>query len=475
MMVMIVILAGAIVLPAMNSQLSAPPGIVPIEAPFPMPQLQRQAFPDRTFDITRHGAIGDGITKNTEAFHKAIAACNSAGGGRVLVPAGKWLTGAIHLMSRVNLHLEEGAEIHFSDEPADYLPVVFTRWAGFEVMNYSPLIYANGCENIAITGPGKLFGHGQKWWPWSKRLDEGKVVFPRLEAQVERGTPPQERVYGSPDVGLRPQFISPVHCTNVLLEGFTIAEPGPFWTIQLVYCENVIARGLTILTKQKPGGPKPPNTDGLDIDSSRNVLVEHCYFDTGDDAVCLKSGINEDGRRVGRPTENVVVRNVTAHWCHGGIVIGSEMSGGVRNVLAQDCRFEGSNVGIRLKSNPARGGVVENIHYRDITMRDIRTDAIQLVTDYGAWGAAGSATSYPLFRDILIRNVTCDGAERAANVQATAYKPIEALTLLNVSIKAKTGMQFNWVRGLTVRNVTCEPASGEPISMRNCTSVVADP
>jgi polygalacturonase len=448
-----------------------PAAIAPIEAPFPMPQLQRPVFPNRTFAITTFGARGDGETKNTKAFADAIAACHAAGGGRVVVPAGQWMTGAIHLKSNVNLRLEEGAEIHFSDDPADYLPVVFTRWAGFEVMNYSPLIYANGCENIAITGPGRLYGHGEKWWPWRQQLDEGKVVFPGLQAQVERGTPAPARIYGDPNKGLRPQFISPINCRNVLLEGFTIAEAGPFWTIQLVYCENVIARGLTILTKQKPGGPKPPNTDGLNLDSSRNVLVEHCLFDVGDDAVCLKSGINEDGRRVGRPTENVVVRHVTANWCHGGIVIGSEMSGGVRNVLAHDCVFEGSSTGIRLKSNAARGGVVENIHYRDITMRDIKTDAIQLITDYTAWGAAGNAAHHPTFRNITIRNVTCDGALRAAIVQATSHRPVENLVLENVTLTAKSGLRFEWVRGLRLRQVTSTPEAGEPISFRNCEQV----
>jgi polygalacturonase len=185
--------------------------------------------------------------------------------------------------------------------------------------------------------------------------------------------------------------------------------------------------------------------------------------------------MNEDGRRVGRPTENVVVRHITAHWCHGGIVIGSDMSGGVRNVLAQDCIFDGSNAGIRLKSNAARGGIVENIHYRDITMRNIKADAITLITDYSAWGKADNQTNYPVFRNITIRNVTCDGAARAAIVQATAHKPVENLMLENVSIKAKTGMKFDWVEGLKLRKVTSKPASGEPISIRNCASVDTEP
>ena len=347
-----------------------PEQIAPIEAPFQMPQLQRPVFPSRTFNILHYGANSDGTTKNTEAFRQAIAACVAGGGGKVLVPSGKWFTGAIQLKSNVNLCLQEGAEIHFSDDPADYLPVVFTRWQGVEVMNYSPLIYARDCENIAVTGPGKLFGHGSRWWAWKKQADSQR--YPNTHF---KGIPPEQRIYGSSEVGLRPQFISPINCRNVLLEGFTIADPGPFWTIDPIYCENVIIRGLSIHTT---GGP---NTDGIDIDSTRNVLVEYCLLDVGDDGVCLKSGYNEDGWRVAKPTENVVVRNVTTLHCHGGIVIGSETSGNVRNVLAYDCLCDGSEMGIRIKSNASRGGVMENICCRDMTMRHIKKDAIHyLVT-----------------------------------------------------------------------------------------------
>jgi polygalacturonase len=447
-----------------------PTVIAPVQAPFEMPQLQRPVFPDRTFSIVDYGAKGDGTTRNTEAFRKAIGACHAAGGGKVLVPPGKWLTGAIHLKSQVNLHLQEGAEIHFSDDPQEYLPAVFTRWAGFEVMNYSPLIYANGCENIALTGPGKLYGHGRKWWEWNQRLDEKNKIGPHLQEQAVRGVPPQQRVYASPDLGLRPQFISPIHCRNVLLEGFTIAEPGPFWTIQFVYCENVIARGLTLHTK---GGP---NTDGINLDSTRFALVEHCLLDVGDDAVCLKSGINEDGWRVGKPTENVVVRNITALNCHGGIVIGSETSGGVRNLLVYDCVYDGSDCGIRLKSNPARGGVVEKIHYRNIRMRRIKTEAIRLESNYAAWGAAENQTHYPTFRNINIADIVCDGAGRAAWIQGNAHQPIENLRLDRVSISgANSGLWLENIQGVTLNHVTCGGSSGPSVVITNCTDVVRRP
>ena len=327
-----------------------PAEIAPIHAPFEMPQLKRPVFADRTFNIVDYGAKGDGTTKNTTAFGEAIAACHKAGGGKVLVPAGKWLTGAIHLKSHVNLHMEKDAEIHFSDDPQDYLPVVFTRWAGFEVMNYSPLIYANGCENIAVTGPGKLYGHGKKWWGWNKRLDERYAIGAKLQAMAAGNIPVEERVFGSPELGLRPEFINPVNCRNVLLEGFTVAGGGPFWTIQFLYCENVIARKLTIHTL---GGP---NNDGINLDSTRNALVEHCFLNTEDDAVAIKSGMSEDGRRVGKPSENIVVRHCYSKgtgW--GGLAVGSDMSGDVRNVFVEDVTFDRTKLGIFLKSNRERG------------------------------------------------------------------------------------------------------------------------
>ena len=306
---------------AMTIDKKAPAQIERIQAPFKMPKLKRPVFKNQTFNISDYGAKPDGTTKNTGAFKKAIDACSAAAGGKVLVPKGKWFTGPIHLKSNVNLHFEEGAELHFSDDPDDYLPVVFTRWAGFELMNYSPLIYARDCENIAITGPGKLYGHGKAWWGWKGRDDKvARIIY---ETQVLKNVPPEKRIHGTPESALRPQFFNPVNCKNVLFEGFTVAAPGPFWTFDILYCENVIVRGLRLHTV---GGP---NTDGININSTRNALVEYCHINAGDDCVALKSGINEDGWRVGRPTENVVIRHIKGLRSHGGIVIGSDMSGDV--------------------------------------------------------------------------------------------------------------------------------------------------
>jgi len=442
----------------------APLIIEEITAPFKMPQLKRPEFPNRLLNILEYGAKGDSVSLNTNAFKKAIEACYTAGGGKVIVPSGKWLTGAIHLKSNVNLHFEEGAEIHFSTNPDNYLPVVFTRWTGFELYNYSPLIYAKDCENIAVTGPGKLFGHGESWWKWEMAGEE--TAWRVYYEQVLKDVLPDKRVYGTPEAGFRPQFINPVNCKNVLFEGFTIVTPGPFWTFDILYCENVIVRGLKLNTV---GGP---NTDGINLNSSKNVLVEYCHINSGDDCIAFKSGLNEDGWRVARPTENVVIRNIYGLRSHGGIVIGSEMSGGVRNIYAHDCEFNGAERGIRLKSNASRGGIVEKIWYENITMKNMSGEAIRINTNYGAYMADEGGTAYPVFREINIKNIKCDGAQVALSMMGTSHKPIEDITLENISIKAETGMKFNWVNNLELKNVSSIPLQGKSVVFENCKNVV---
>jgi polygalacturonase len=411
--------------------------------PFDMPPIQTPSFSDRTFDVRSFGAVGDGATLNTAAFGRAIEACHDAGGGVVLVPAGTWLTGPIHLRSNVNLRLERDALVRFSTCYADYLPVVFTRWEGVECYNYSPLIYALGCTNIAITGEGTFDGQGQVWWHWKQAQ---RVAARALYDAEFDGVPVEQRIYGTEAAALRPQFFQPVHCHNVLVEGVTFSN-GPMWTIHPVYCENIVVRAVTV-------DSSGPNTDGLNPDSCRNVLIEDCTFSTGDDCIAINSGMNEDGWRVGRPCENILIRNCHMREGHGAVAIGSGMSGGVRNVYVHDCHFSGGDHGIRLKSMRGRGGIVENVYFANIRISGMRREAIVLSMFYGSSTAAPRSDAPPAFRHVHIRDITCDSAGVAIDICGLSEQRIEHVTLERVRINAVQGVRCREVNGLTLRDVT---------------------
>ncbi|UCF44141.1 MAG: glycoside hydrolase family 28 protein [Planctomycetota bacterium] len=421
-----------------------------------MPKTMRPSFPGRTVDIRDYKAVGDGVTANTRAFADAVAACAKAGGGRVLVPPGIWLTGAIHLKSNIDLHIREGAELRFSDKFSDYLPVVFTRWEGLECYNYSPLIYAKDCTNIAITGTGRLNGQGQLWWKWKAIQKHGAV---RLYNMACKGVAVTKRVLGTEKDALRPSFIEAVNCRNVLIEGITIGS-GPMWTIHPVYCDNVLIRRVKVNTRGV-------NNDGLVIDSTRNVLVEHCYFDTGDDCIVLKSGLNEDGWRVGRPTEKVIIRYCTTKEGHGGVTVGSEMSGDIRDILVHDCEFNGTSNGIRVKSMRGRGGVVENLYVQDIKMGRIRRAALTLSTFYGQSTLKPSTKTPPVLRNIHIKNISCKYASRAVKVIGLPEKPIENVTLENVSIVSRWGLECINAKDTKLIGIKISPIKEPVMFVRN--------
>jgi polygalacturonase len=448
-------------LPAGEPLLSNEP-IQPISAPFPMPALERPRFPPGVWDVRAFGAVSDGVTKNTEAFRKAIAAAVAKGGGTVLVPAGRWVTGPIHLASNVNLHVAEGAEILFSQDFADYLPVVFSRWEGLELMNYSPLVYAKDCENVAITGKGKLDGRGQAWWPWKKTQ---KDAAKRLYDMASAGTPPEKRVFGS-EGDLRPSFIQTVGCKNVLVEGVTITS-GPMWTIHPVYSENVIVRRVTVLTDG-------PNNDGLNPDSSKNVLVEDSFFSTGDDCVVIKSGLNEDGWRVGRPSENIVVRRLRGQRGHGGVVIGSEMSGGVRNVFVDDCEFVGTDRGLRIKSMRGRGGVVENVYYQNVKHLDLRLLDVEMTTFYASSTLVPLTQKPPTIRNVHVKNVTGNGGKTAAEIVGLPELPIEDVTFDDVSIASETGVRCTDAENVRFTNTRIAPKTGSAFRLENARKVTLE-
>ena len=364
----------------------------------------------------------------------------------MVVPAGKFLTGPIHLLDNVELHLAEGAELIFSDCFEDYLPPVLVRVGGIEIHNYSPLVYAHGRKNIAITGSGRLNGNAKSWWGWKTK--ETKDSY----KAGETGTPVAERVFGTPEAAIRPSFVSFVDCRNILLEDFTIGS-GPNWTIHPVYCENLTIRRVTVDTDG-------PNNDGIDPDSCRDVLIEHCTFNTGDDCVVLKSGYNEDGWRVGKPTENVIMRHCFSKHGHGGLVIGSEMSGDVRNVFMHDCRFEGTDRAIRIKSRRGRGGVVEKVYARDISVKNMKHEVIILNMDYTADKNKAGNDKAPVFRDMTFERITADGAPVAIRIQGEGDSPISDIRFSDISIKSTRGVIASHASGLLFENVSIISESG---------------
>lgn len=321
-------------------------------------------------DITQLGAIGDNRTDNTEIIAQAINQCAENGGGTVFVPSGTYLTGPIVLKSNITLYLEAGATITFSDEFDRYQPVK-TRWSGYECYGYSPLIYGDNLTNVAIKGEGSFDGQGKAWWLINRqlRVDSKAYASKTTEkiAQLNQNfmEPIETNLVEWDSQFLRPPLLQLMNCKKVTIEGVTLKN-SPFWNTHLVYCDHVTVHNVTF---ENPADT--PNGDGFDIDSCTNVRVSDCHFAVGDDCLVIKSGINEDGRRVGKPTENVVVTNCTMHHGHGGIVLGSEMSGGIQNVTISNCTFIGTDRGVRIKTNRERGGYVKNILVNNIYMEDV--------------------------------------------------------------------------------------------------------
>jgi polygalacturonase len=400
-------------------------------------------FPKRTFHLKTKG---DGRTDCTAAFRAAIDQCAKAGGGKVVVTPGTYVSGAIHLKSNVNLEIQEGATIKFSRNPKDYLPVVFSRWEGVELLNYSPFIYAFDQQNIAITGKGTLDGQSdnEHWWPWNGRAAYGwkegmsnqRADRTALFAMAEKGVEVRERVFGESHF-LRPQFIQPYRCENVLIDGVTILN-SPMWEIHPVLCRNVTVQNVKISSHG-------PNNDGCDPESCTDVLIKNCDFDTGDDCIAIKSGRNADGRRLNAPTKNVIVQGCRMKDGHGGITVGSEISGGVRNLFAEDCRLDSPNLdhALRVKNNAMRGGVLENLHFRNIEVGQVAHAVITIDFNYEE-GARGSFT--PVVRRYTVDNLRSAKSKFALDVQGLSTAPVINLRLTNCTFE-------NVAEGNIVKNV----------------------
>ena len=421
--------------------------------------IREPQFADKTYPITKYGASPETTAaKNQKAIQKAIDQCSKKGGGKVIVPAGqKFLTGAITLKSGVNLVVEEGAVLEFAFEPELY-PIVETSWEGLECFNLSPCIYAFGAKDIAITGKGTIDGGGSNdtWWPWcgSKKfgMKEGGIAQnmgarARLLKYAEDGVPMDERRFGPTD-GLRPQMINLNQCEGILIEDVTLLR-SPFWVIHPLLSTDITVRGVHI-------NNNGPNGDGCDPESCDRVLIENCYFNTGDDCIAIKSGRNNDGREggqgafAGRASKNIIIRNSKFNNGHGGVVIGSEISGGCQNVYAHDCEMDSPSLDrvLRIKTNSCRGGVIENINMRNITVGQCGEAVLKINTDYEPREVCCRGF-YPTVRNVTMENVTCKKSKYG--VMIVGYDdPKLAYTVNNITVK---NCQFDGVYSKPIHQI----------------------
>jgi polygalacturonase len=446
--------AGLAVLPQL-ALAQATGAVDPWKTVYPriLSRISPPKFPKRDFVITKYGAKAGVENDSTAAIARAIDACSMAGGGRVVVPAGVFLTGVVHLRSNVNLYISNGATLKFSTNPEAYLPLVHTRWEGMELMHLSPFIYAYEQKNVAVTGEGTLDGQGKSFfWKWHGNPNYGgdpKVLSQRpararLYEMMDKNVPIADRVFG---IGhyLRPQFIQPYKCKNVLIDGVTIVD-SPMWEVHPVLCENVTVRNLHIASHG-------PNNDGCDPESCKDVLIENCFFDTGDDCIAIKSGRNNDGRRINVPTENIIVRNCTMKDGHGGITVGSEISGGVRNLFAHDCRLDSPNLdhALRVKNNAARGGLLENFYFRNIAVGQVAHAAITIDFNYEE-GAKGEFT--PVVRNYVVDNLTSGKSKYGVDIQGLDKAPIYDVQIANSTFdRVADGNIVKNVKGLKLNKV----------------------
>ena len=451
---------------------NAPEPILQVSAPFEVPEFKRPVFADRNFDIRDFGATEGGVVKNSESIRKAIEAAVKAGGGRVVVPAGVWLTGAIHLESNVNLNLAKGAELLFSQDPIDYLPAVFSRHEETECYKYSAFIYADRKSNIAITGEGTLNGQGKPWWAWKESRKNSEQL---LEEMASKNVPVRERVFdGTNGRILRPAFFQPMNCSNVLVEGVTFLY-GAFWTIAPTYCNNVIIRRVKITTEGSYG--HTPNGDGVDPSSSKNVLIEYCKFDTGDDCIAIKSGRDKDGLRVGVPTENVIVRHCEGWRGHGGISIGSETSGGIRNIYATDCRFHGTERVVRIKTTRGRGGTIEHLWFHNLSADTSQQEVLGINMLYtGTRLPAEKVTeTTPRIQDVHFSNIFCsNGKKGSIEIVGLPEMPVESVTFDSIAIVSAKGIACTDADKIQFRNIDVMQSEGPLISIIDCTKLSVD-
>ena len=472
------------------------------------PVIQKTSFKKDSFFITKYGAKPDGVTLNTASINSAIDACSKKGGGVVVVPTGMWLTGPVVLKSNVNLHLQRNAVLQFTKDLSQY-SLVEGNWEGLPQMRNQSPISANGAANIAITGFGIIDGGGDAWRmvkkekmtesQWKKLVagggvlsDDKKIWYPtesskKGAAYKNPGALSSEKTlsfYQEVKDFLRPNLLVLTKCNRILLEGVTF-QNSPAWCLHPLMSENIVIRNISV---KNPWYAQ--NGDGLDLESCKNVLVENSVFDVGDDGICIKSGRDAEGRKRGMPTQDVMVRNCTVYAAHGGFVVGSEMSGGAKNIWVDNCTFIGTDIGIRFKTTRGRGGVVENIHINNITMRDIIGEAILFDMYYAAQDpipAAGEkreppkvetkpvTEETPQFRNIYINNVVANGAEKAIFVRGLPEMNVKNIVMQNLVLQAKQGLDMTEASDFVLRNVKILTKETDPVlNVHNSRNIILD-
>lgn len=467
-------------------------GTVSADVPFKMPEVKQPVIPNNTFSVTDYGAKGDGVTLNTTAFAKAMKAAAEKGGGRIVVPAGIWLTGPIQFENCIELHVERGALVLFTTD-YDAFPLVTTVYEGNTINKKMAPLWAVEKHDIAITGQGCFDAQGQAWRPskkgkftdaqW-KELTSGKGVVMKNVWYPDAKQDEQAGTEGKPDfrrVNERPVLLEFNSCKRVLLKDVTFSN-SPAWNTHPLKCEDVTIDGVTI---RNPWYAQ--NGDGLDLESCNRVIVRNSVFDVGDDAICIKSGKNKEGRDWKMPCQNVVIEGCTVLHGHGGFVIGSEMSSGARNIYVDNCLFNGTDTGLRLKSTRGRGGVVENIYVNNVNMVDIKGDAFTFDLYYANKPVTGSADKdtsaeddvpavteeTPCFKDLFISNVLCVGAKRAIYVNGLPEMPLTSMEMKNSSfLKCESGAEFNYAKDILLDNVKIENTQGKRLVQNNVKSLV---
>lgn len=486
-------------LPALTAAQNFTPGLPPVKT---------TSFRADTLSVASYGAVADGVTSNTQAIQRAIDACGQKGGGVVLVPRGQWLTGPLELRSNVNLHVAAGALVQFSSQMADY-KLLKTNWEGLDAVRNQPLLYGHDLENVAVTGQGVLDGAGAAWYmvqkgrtpegEWKKLVASGGALNEKQDrwypsAQSLKGTTVHEagvltaekseiRDFEEIKDYLRPNMLVLDRCRRLLIEGVTF-QNSPAWTLHPLRSEDVVVRNVTVRN-----GAYTPNTDALDLESCKNGLVEGCTFDVGDDAICIKSGRDAAGRARAMPTENFIIRDCKVYRAHGGFVIGSEMSGGARNIYASNLTFMGTDIGLRFKTTRGRGGITENIFIENVAMQDIINEAILFDMYYmikdpaQAPGATERPTAAarpvdettPQFRKINIRNVTCNGAKTGIWVRGLPEMSIRDISIENAVLKSQQGLICIEADNLRLKNVTLLPTETNPVmEVHNSRNITLD-